>query len=358
MDETELFVAGDIGGTNLNLAVAMERGGVSVIAHRARFRTQDEVGIAQPLRRFLAEADAAGVRGKVRSACIAGAGVVSEGRIAMSNVPWVVDGEEVRGALGCPVLLANDFRALLHGIATRYPADRDAFFPLAPCMGSPILSEGSPFAAIGAGTGLGMGFAIAGDPPIAYPSEGGNIRFPVWDEQSFSFMAWLRTRLGRDVCAEDWVSGIGIGLSFEYEAERIGRRGGEIGGILAAAPAGRAPMVAGRAATDALCSRVMERFADAYAICAADAVLTFLPQVLFLAGGIIAKNAALIAGAGRFSRRFLAHGKKECADALAATPVLAVLDYEIGLHGALELAMRQGARLGLRGSVAGPIMGR
>lgn len=344
MGEREFCVAADIGGTNLSLALAERRDGKATVAYRARYRSQEERGIGPPLKRFLAEAEGAGFRGRLRSACLAGAGVASESAIAMSNVPWVLEAEEAARALGCPVLLVNDFRALLEGIAARCPADRGppdkaAFLPLMPAFAAPALPSGSLFAAIGPGTGLGMGFAIAGEPLAAYPSEGGNIRFPAWDEDSFALMEWMRSRLGREACAEDWVSGIGLGLSFEFEAERAGRPSGAAARVLAAAPAERAALVAAGAADDALCARVMGRFWEAFAACAADAALTFLPRALFLAGGITAKNAWALAG-GAFLGRFLAHGKPECAAALAATPVFAVLDYDIGLYGAAELAVR------------------
>ncbi len=341
MDDRNLYVAGDIGGTNLNLAVAAERDGKTAIAFRARYDTQAESGISGPLTRLLSEAEASGVRGTVRAACLAGAGVASDGAIAMSNVPWAIRADEVRSVLGVPALFVNDFFALLNGVAARFRDDPVSFRSFTPALRAPSLSDGTRFAAIGPGTGLGMGFAVAGDPPVMYPSEGGNARFPVWDEESFAFMGWMETRLGRAVCAEDWVSGIGIGLSYEYEALRAGRADDESDPILSAEPGDRAAAVAGAAGTDAVCDRVMRRFSDAYASCAADAALTFLPGILFLAGGITAKNADLIAGDGRFARRFRSHGKKECADALSSTPLYAVLDYGIGLYGALELAARQ-----------------
>jgi len=124
MDSYELVVlAGDIGGTNTNLALVGKKDGAFSILFDRHYKTKEEPSLFEPLRRFLAEAAREKPGLEPSTCCISGAGPVEDGRIALTNAPWGIDGPGIERAFGLPTRVINDFTAVSYGVLNLDPED-------------------------------------------------------------------------------------------------------------------------------------------------------------------------------------------------------------------------------------------
>ena len=343
-----VVLAGDIGGTNANLALIGKKGGTFTLLMDRHYRTKDEPSLIEPLGRFLAEASREHKGVKAELCCISGAGPVVDERIALTNAPWAIDAKAVRSAFSIPTTLINDFSALSYGVLLLDPANPKQITRLPHGDGSFPEPQGGVRLVVGAGTGLGVGYVVKVRNKVeAQPSEGGHVTLPVYDDESRDFQRWLEAKYGFVPGAEAGVSGQGIANAFAYFAERA--TGSVSGGsapskaarkILDTPDAERPALVAAAAGSDPLCAKAMDMFVKLYARVAADHTATFLPAGgVFLAGGIASKNEALFLEGNRFMSMYEKSYAKHIRALLAKTPVMIVKDYSISLYGAANAAV-------------------
>ena len=334
-----VVLAGDIGGTNANLALIGKKGGTFTLIFDRHYKTREEASMTSALERFLAEAGGAAPAWKPELCCISGAGPVRNGGIVMTNAPWSIDGHEIEGAFSLPTLVINDFTAVSYGVLLLDSRNPDQIRRLAHTDGSDPEPRPGPRLVIGAGTGLGLGYVVkVHDRTEAFPSEGGHVTLPVYDATTRDFQAWLEARLGFVPGAEAAVSGMGIANIHEFLAPRRG--GGAVSAEILALPEGERPArISAAAGTDPICTETMEIFVKLYARVAADAAAVFLPAGgIFLAGGIAAKNEARFIEGDRFMAMFERNYREHIRTILASTPVMIVKDYAISLYGAANAA--------------------
>ena len=90
-----MILAGDIGGTNTRLALfAVEAGDRLVAVAERRFASRDHGGLSSLVHAFTAAEGAAAGR-RIEAAGFGIAGPVVSGRVATTNLPWVVDGRDL-----------------------------------------------------------------------------------------------------------------------------------------------------------------------------------------------------------------------------------------------------------------------
>ncbi len=340
-----VVLAGDIGGTNANLALIGKKGGTFTLLMDRHYRTKDEPSLIEPLGRFIEEAvrEHSGMAPEL--CCISGAGPVVDGRIVLTNAPWAIDAKAVESAYSMPTILINDFTAVSYGVILLDPANPEQITRLPHGDGSLPGPQPGVRLIVGAGTGLGVGFIVKVRNKVeAFPSEGGHITLPVYDDESRGFQRWLEAKYGFAPGAEAGVSGQGIANIFAYLAEREAAAGNLPGmvakGILELPEAERPAPVARGAGSDLLCSKAMDMFVKLYARVAADHTATFLPAGgVFLAGGIPAKNEERFLEGGRFMSMFERSYARHIRAILAKTPVMIVKDYSISLYGAANAAV-------------------
>jgi glucokinase len=328
------ILVADVGGTNLNLALLAPEGPGFRLLRKARFRTQEERSLAEPIQRFLAVDP---LRRPCR-ACLSGAGPVVDGRIRLTNAPWDIDGPGLESALGIPVKVVNDFIALSAGTLHLDLADPSQAIPLPHGDGSlPVPAPGGLVLVVGAGTGLGVGFLIASPSGVrAFPSEGGHIGLPVFDEDSLALWRHLAEGLPGPPGAELAVSGPGLGRIFRFlvDTRRVSCTP-EGAAILELSEETRPAAISALADSDPACGRAMVIFVDLYARVCADLCAAFLPTGgLFLAGGIAAKNAGHFLKDRRFMARFERNYRDHLDRLARATPVFLACDYDLSLYGA------------------------
>jgi glucokinase len=324
----------DVGGTNLTLALLAPEGSRFRLLRKARFSTQEEHSLLGPIQRFLATEPSL----RPGRACFAGAGPVLDRRIHLTNAPWDIDGAALERELGMPVHLVNDFIALSCGVIQLDLAESGLVTPLPHGDGSlPVARPEGLALVVGAGTGLGVGFVVrTPQGPRAFPSEGGHIGLPVFDEDTLALWRHLNKGLPGPPGAEMAVSGHGLAEIFRFllDSRRVPWTQAATA-IMSLPDADQPAAISAQAATDPACGGAIAMFVDLFARVCAELCAVFLPTGgLFLAGGITAKNPDLFRADGRFMARFERNYRTHLDQLTRATPVYLVHDYDLSLCGA------------------------
>ncbi len=146
---------------------------------------------------------------------VCGAGPVFDGRIDLTNSPWIVDAGEIAAAthVDSPVVV-NDFKAQAMGVI-RLTGDQ-----LAPLGNHAELKLGQPIGVIGPGTGLGVSGLIPDRHGrySALSGEGGHVDLAPSDEREIAILFQLMKTHGH-VSAEKVLSGPGLENLFVAIAE-------------------------------------------------------------------------------------------------------------------------------------------
>ena len=319
-------LAGDIGGTNSRLALCDVAGPrVTVVAEKfypsASFSSLSEV-----VRTFLATYGA----GEVRSACFGLPGPVRGRLVKPTNLPWLVDADEIERELGLDaVYLINDLEANAYGLAVLDPAAVRVIKP-----GTAIPNGNA--ALIAAGTGLGeAGLAWDGNRRRPFATEGGPADFAPADAFEDELLGFLRVKFSGHVSWERVVSGPGLAAIHEF----LRHRGGEALPEWALCPASELPgriAAHARDGSDPVATEALERFFALYGAEAGNLALKLLAiGGVYLGGGIAPKLADAFADS-RFVERFVAKGRMRAL--LEDIPVYLVLDDRAGLWGSANYA--------------------
>jgi glucokinase len=162
-----MLLAGDIGGTKTKLAVFSREGGWRIPIAEETFPSANYTGLEELVGEFLAKHDF-----KIERAGFGVAGPVVEGTATITNLPWVIEEQQMRQKLNIPsVSLLNDLEAIAHAI------------PFLEARDLHTINEGQPvpqgaLAVIAPGTGLGEAYLTwNGSSYQAHNSEGGHADF-------------------------------------------------------------------------------------------------------------------------------------------------------------------------------------
>jgi len=196
-----MILAGDIGGTKTLLALV----DAAQTIKEERFASADYDSLEAVVAEFLGESGA-----RPAAACFGIAGRVAGRQARMTNLPWLVDADQIGRVFGIPeVTLINDLQAVAMAVPHLAPNQL--------C----VLNEGEPevhgvIGVVAPGTGLGEAFMTwTGDDYTAWPSEGGHSSFaPVTREQR-GLLEYLEPRFGH-VSYERVCSGSAIPDIYEY----------------------------------------------------------------------------------------------------------------------------------------------
>jgi glucokinase len=262
--------------------------------------------------------------GMIRAAILAAAGVVQDGRCALTNSSWVIDAAELSAACGfSAVRLLNDFEA----VAWCLPhLSQDKVLQL----GGEQPVVGAPLAALGPGTGLGMAVSIPyATGHLVLSSEGGHSTMAGGSPREDAVIAYLRRRFGH-VSAEHVLSGNGLENLHEALAAMDNpvlprRRAAEItrAGIEGTCPTSRA-------AIDMFCAML--------GTVAGNLALTLGARGgIFIAGGILRHMPEYLVRS-QFRARFEEKGR--LSKYLEPIPAYLILDEDaafVGLHRLAEV---------------------
>jgi len=179
-----MLLAGDVGGTKTSLgAITADRGPRSAV-YAARYTSADFPSLAAIVRRFVEDT---GIRAD--RACVGVAGPVVDNRVSVTNLPWLLDGDELAHDLGMTSFrLINDLEAVANGLLELLPADTHTLNP-----GTPV--PRGAMAVIAPGTGLGEAYLCwDGRAYRPHPSEGGHTDFGPIGELQIGLLRYLQAR--------------------------------------------------------------------------------------------------------------------------------------------------------------------
>lgn len=307
-----MLLAGDVGGTKTDLAIFSDDAGPRVPIAQAEFPSGKYSSLEAIASEFLARTGLS-----VDRACFDVAGPVIAGRAKVTNLPWVVEEENLARELGLKsVRLLNDLEAIALAVPILQPEDLHTL-----SRGEAV--EGGAIAVIAPGTGLGEAFLTwDGSRYRAHASEGGHADFAPTTPVQLGLVQYLLARHDH-VSYERVCSGIGIGNIYDYlrdsayapEAPELASRLSQM--------SDRTPLIveAGlrSSAPDPLCRATVETFLEIFGAEAGNLALKVLATGGVYLGGGIPLHVLPALEDGRFLRAFRAKGR--FAELLTRVPV-------------------------------------
>jgi glucokinase len=275
-----MLLAGDIGGTKTDLAIfSVQRGPHSPIT-QTQVHSADYPSLQVLVKEFLEKA-----KTPVERACFDVAGPVIDGRVKITNLPWVIDEASLAKDLNFKfVHLMNDLEAVARAVPILRASDVSTLN-----VGQPV-PKGA-IAVIAPGTGLGESFLTQdGSKYISHSSEGGHADFAPTNERQIGLLKYMLKRFDH-VSVERVCSGIGIPYIYEYlrDIEQIPEKP-EIAELIASATDHTAAIT--NSAFDEhnpseLCRATVDTFVSILASEAANMALKVMATGgVYLAGGI------------------------------------------------------------------------
>jgi len=338
------LLAGDIGGTKTIMRLVAAQDKSFETYYEKEYVSNEFPDLVPLVQAFIDEAKAKGSQfGKPTRACFAIAGPVVNNTSKLTNLTWILEGDRLAPELDLEsAVLINDFEAVGYGVLGLEDKDIHVLQP-------GTFDKEAPVAIIGAGTGLGQGFVIPqGKKAKIFPSEGGHADFAPRSELEFQLLKYLldKHQISR-VSVERVVSGQGVVAIYQFLRDLgISQETPELSEIVNTweKEAGRSKSVdpaaaiskAAQKGKDDLAVQTMNLFISAYGAEAGNLALKLLPYGgLFIAGGIAAKNLALMTN-GNFMDAFTHKGRM--SKLLEDIPVRLVLNPQVGLIGAARCA--------------------
>ena len=320
-----MILAGDIGGTNVRLALFEIESGKLVRKDERKFRSREFAGLEAPVRIFL------GGR-RVEAAGFGVAGPVHDGRCEATNLPWIVDAALLAGQLALErVGLVNDLLANALGLSE---LSGDDFAVVN--AGTP--DAGGNAALISAGTGLGEAYLVRrGGRFEPQASEGGHASFAPRSPFEIDLLKHLQ-RTFRHVSFERVLSGPGLAALYAFERSSSGESepawlSAEIAAAGDASPAVTAAALAGK---DPVAVRAVEHFVSIYGGEAGNLALKVLATGgVYVGGGIAPRMLPKLLDGGFFGA-FCDKGR--FAPLLARIPLKVVVNDACALLGAARAA--------------------
>jgi glucokinase len=323
------ILAGDIGGTNTRLAIIeIVKGHFNFLAQET-FSSREEPSLESALRKFLSNPIH-----PITRASFGVAGPVRHGRSEATNLPWVIDSQELARQLNLPrVGLINDWEAGAYGIAALETKDFE------------VLNQGTHEAqgnraVISAGTGLGeVGLFWDDREYRPFASEGGHADFAPRNHLEMDLLDYLLKRHPR-VSAERVISGQGLFNIYQFLKDT--KRAEEEAWLVDQMRQEDPPAVITEnalAGKSSLCTQALDLFVSLYGAEAGNLALKVMATGgVYLGGGIAPKIVAKLRDPA-FMNAFTAKGRMR--PLLQSMPVRVILNPKVALLGAARHAMRQ-----------------
>jgi glucokinase len=324
-----MILAGDIGATKTNLGFFKFEDGQLKTLLKEQLTNKNYSSFNEIVSNFVQSNNL-----EVTAACFGVAGPIRNERGEMTNLPWVIDKQELVHLLKIKnVWVINDLEANAYGISALTPDD---FYTLNP--GNP--DQQGNAAVIAAGTGLGeAGLYWDGKRHHPFACEGGHVDFAPQNDLEIDLLKYLLKKFSH-VSYEWIISGVGVyniyqflrDSGYEKEApwfkkELSQKDAGVV--ITQAALKQRCP----------LCIKTMDMFASIYGAEAGNLALKMLAlKGLYIGGGIAPKILSLIQQ-GSFMKAFLAKGRLK--PIIETIPVKVILTDRTALLGAAVCAGRK-----------------
>jgi len=321
-----MLLAGDIGATKTTLAVFSEEKGPREPIVQETYPSREYSSLGAIAEQFLAQTDA-----EVEQASFGVAGPVIENRVEVTNLPWMVDAEELRQRLDLPsVQLLNDLAAIANGVPFLEPDELQT------------LQEGTrdstgAIAVVAPGTGLGEAFLTWDADDRRYrphASEGGHTDFGPLTPRQIQLLRYLWAQ-HEHVSYELVCSGMGIPNLYTYfRSGGYAEEPAWLGERLAEAE-DATPVIVQAALEDApgceLCRLTLDTFVSILGAEAGNLALKVMATGGVYLGGGIPPRILPVLKQPQFLEVF--HSKGRHRDLMERMPVHVVLNPEIALLG-------------------------
>ncbi|MBN2653319.1 MAG: glucokinase [Spirochaetales bacterium] len=337
----KFILAGDIGGTNSNLALVGEKDKKFEIIIETITQTKSVTNFLQIVKETLDKIQEHHPKVKIDMCCISAAGPVKDNKCRITNADWIIDGNELQDYLKIPVTIINDFLALSYGIPLLDVEDENKIKKLPHADGRTPDGRGIARSIVGAGTGLGVGFIVEhNNSYVAFPSEGGHFDFPCFDEESSALNEFFTKKNNENPDVEAFASGRGLKNIFEfmYETNRI-EKTFTIEEIYNSDRDKWPYLISKAADNDNEAKKVHRLFRKIYGKMAGNYAAVFLPTAgMYIAGGIISKDERHFLEDNIFMENFVKNAHPNVKLFLKDIPVFLVRDYSTSLLGAANAA--------------------
>ena len=322
-----MILAGDIGGTKTNLAYCELSGGKLKFKSARSYPSQQHGSLGEIIEKYVNDG-----KEEITAAAFGIAGPVINGRCEATNLPWVVEAQEIAGLLHLESIgLVNDLEATAYGTLRLGEEEK--------CLlNEGIREEHGTIAVIAAGTGLGEGGLVwNGVRYQALPSEGGHSDFAPRNELEMDLLRFLLERYDR-VSWERVLSGPGLYSLYEFFRSRA--KYAEPQWLRQEINSGDPSATVSRAGLqrkDDASIRALETFVSLYGAEAGNLALKLLSTGgVFVAGGIAPKILPKLQESS-FITSFKQKGR--LSSVLETIPVATVLNEKTALYGAAHLAL-------------------
>ncbi len=335
-----MILAGDVGGTKVHLALYQFQHGELEHVRDQIFSARKYANLQEIVSEFL-QPPVSGKEKKedIFAACFGAPGPVRDGRIQLTNLPWLLDRWQLSRQLDIEhVFLMNDLEANAYGIPELRPDQI--------CE----LNEGDPKSIgnrglVSAGTGLGEALIFwNGKMHIPVASEGGHVDFAPRTEMEIELLRYLQQELKGRVSWERVTSG--IGLKNIYTFLRDIKRMEEPAWLkerMEQEDPNAVIAEAGQAGQSELCATTLDMFVASYGAEAGNLALKVLAHGgLYLGGGIAPKLVKKMQD-GTFMRAFCDKGRM--SDLVGHMPVRIIMESRAALMGAAAYAEARAAEL-------------
>ena len=316
----EIVLAGDLGGTKINIALYQPGENSFSVLRQQSFHSKDYTSLTDVIKQFAGNDKIPG------TICIAVAGPVIDGKVKITNLPWELDSSKISNELNTQVVFINDLEANAFGLAA---LKKDELLNL--CEGSE--EQKGNIGIIAPGTGLGeAGLYWDGRYYHPFATEGGHSAFAGRTTLDVELYNWLSKQY-KYICWEHVVSGMGIHNIFRFLTEE---KKNEIPGWLEKELETEDPSavisenaIAGKSE---VCVQAMELFVRYLATESSSLVLKYKATGgLFLSGGIPPKILPLLQKE-KWQQLFFESDRME--KLLQQTPVNVILNEKTPLLGA------------------------
>ena len=323
------ILAGDIGGTKTILSLCNCSDSAIKGIFEQKFHSQEFESFHDILQKFFAACPTTSQLAD--RCCLAVAGPVVNGKVRITNLPWIISEQEIKEKFGpAQVVLINDFAAIGHGL-TRL-SDNDLL-----TIQAGIAQHDGVKTILGAGTGLGMCTVVTcQERQLVLPSEAGRSTFSPRDLFETKLVQHLLQSKQHVVC-EDILSGGGLHNIYNYlsESEHISENPDVTDAFKHNDPA-EVISTKGLHDTDELSSMALDKFVKIYAEQASQfALITMASGGVYIAGGIAPKIIPKLK-TKLFIDAFLAN--KKMRHVLENIPLHIILNEKAGLLGAQQFA--------------------
>lgn len=336
--KNNVFLGGDIGGTNTQLGIFEVKNNKLVLLFSRQFKSNKLKSLIPAINEVLSYAKDNKI--KINKACLAVAGPVSANRdfCNLTYVKWNVDTKEIMRKTSLRAFLINDFEAVGYGI--NLLSKKDVLTIGQKRRALPRATK----AIIGAGTGLGKSILVYdGKEYVPIPSEGGFSDFPCQNELELKIVNFIKKKgkIMQVISCEEMISGKGIESIYLFLRKNGKYKASKYTNEIDKSK-DKVELISKYKKKDKTCREVFKLYTKFYARIAKNFVLdTLALGGLYIAGGIAKKNKEIFR-TKEFINEFENVNQQQWI--LKKVPIYVIVNKDIGIYGAAYAAIGVGGK--------------